>query len=300
MTLRHMKILVAVYQKGSVTRAAEALHLSQPSVSLAIKELEDYYGVELFTRMGRRIVPTECGNAFYGYAVHVVSLMDELETQMRNWDTVGTVRIGATVTIGTVLLPGLVKGFQGEFPELKVDIQVCPASQVEQLILDNRIDLGLIEAQPLHKELRAIPFLTDELRAVLPPDSPLAARDSVTIEELAAYPMLMREPGSAGRTGLEAILALHQVHIEPAWESVSTQALIKAVAQGLGVAVLPKLLAERDAETGTVVMRPFQEPLLRTLNIVYHPKKYLSASMVRLIALCRELGQNTQKPPFEY
>ena len=109
MTLRHMKILVAVYQKGSVTRAAEALHLSQPSVSLAIKELEDYYGVELFTRMGRRIVPTECGNAFYGYAVHVVSLMDELETQMRNWDTLGTVRIGATITIGTVLLPGLVK-----------------------------------------------------------------------------------------------------------------------------------------------------------------------------------------------
>ena len=217
MTLRHMKILVAVYQKGSVTRAAEALHLSQPSVSLAIKELEDYYGVELFTRMGRRIVPTECGNAFYGYAVHVVSLMDELETQMRNWDTVGTVRIGATITIGTVLLPGLVKQFQEEFPELKVEIQVCPASQVEQLILDNRIDLGLIEAQPLHKELRAIPFLTDELRAVLPPDSPLAARDSLTIEELAAYPMLMREPGSAGRTGLEAILALHQLHIEPAW-----------------------------------------------------------------------------------
>lgn len=135
---------------------------------------------------------------------------------------------------------------------------------------------------------------------MLPPDSPLAAKDSVTIEELAAYPMLMREPGSAGRTGLEAILALHQLHIEPAWESVSTQALIKAVAQGLGVAVLPKLLAERDAEAGTVVMRPFQEPLLRTLNIVYHPKKYLSASMVRLIALCRELGQNTQKDSFEY
>lgn len=115
MTLRHMKILVAVYQKGSVTRAAEALHLSQPSVSLAIKELEDYYGVELFTRMGRRIVPTECGNAFYGYAVHVVSLMDELETQMRNWDTVGTVRIGATITIGTVLLPALSNSFRGNF-----------------------------------------------------------------------------------------------------------------------------------------------------------------------------------------
>ena len=297
MTLRHMKILVAVYQSGSVTRAAEALHLSQPSVSLAIRELEDYYGVELFTRMGRRIVPTECGKTFYGCAVHVVSLMDELETRMRNWDTVGTVRIGATIAIGTNLLPGLVKRFQGEFPELKVEIQVCRASQVEQLILDNRIDLGLIEAQPLHKELQAIPFLTDELRAVLPPDSPLAGKDSVTIEELAAYPMLMREPGSAGRTALEAALALRQLHIEPAWESVSTQALIKAVAEGLGVAVLPTLLVERDAESGAIAMRPFREPLLRTLNVVYHPKKYLSGSMVRFIALCQALGEKSRPAP---
>ena len=104
MTLRHMKILVEVYRQNSVTKAAQALHLSQPSVSLALRELEDYYGVTLFERVGRRISPTECGREFYGYAVHVVSLMDELETRMRNWDAIGTVRIGATVTIGTYLL----------------------------------------------------------------------------------------------------------------------------------------------------------------------------------------------------
>ena len=83
MTLRHMKILVEVYRQNSVTKAAQALHLSQPSVSLALRELEDYYGVTLFERVGRRISPTECGREFYGYAVHVVSLMDELETRMR-------------------------------------------------------------------------------------------------------------------------------------------------------------------------------------------------------------------------
>ena len=75
MTLRHMKILVEVYRQNSVTKAAQALHLSQPSVSLALRELEDYYGVTLFERVGRRISPTECGREFYGYAVHVVSLM---------------------------------------------------------------------------------------------------------------------------------------------------------------------------------------------------------------------------------
>ena len=187
MTLRHMKILVEVYRQNSVTKAAQALHLSQPSVSLALRELEDYYGVTLFERVGRRISPTECGREFYGYAVHVVSLMDELETRMRNWDAIGTVRIGATVTIGTYLLPELVRRYQAEFPALHVDVQVRRASQVEQLVLDNRIDLGLIETQPEHEELVAVPFSRDELQAIVPPSSPLAGRGEVTIQELAQY-----------------------------------------------------------------------------------------------------------------
>ena len=102
MTLRHMRILVAVFQQGSVTKAAQALHLAQPSVSLALRELEDYYGVALFTRTGRQLLPTVCGQSFYDYAVHVVSLVDEMETQMRNWDTLGTMRIGSTNKIDEV------------------------------------------------------------------------------------------------------------------------------------------------------------------------------------------------------
>ena len=175
MTLRHMRILVAVFQQGSVTKAAQALHLAQPSVSLALRELEDYYGVALFTRTGRQLLPTACGQSFYDYAVHVVSLVDEMETQMRNWDTLGTVRIGSTITIGTHLLPGLVRQLQTEFPDLKIEVKVCRASQVEQLILDNDIDLGLMEMQPEHPKLYAEPFLHDELQAIVPPQHALAA-----------------------------------------------------------------------------------------------------------------------------
>ena len=289
MTLRHMRILVAVFQHKSVTRAAEALHLAQPSVSLALRELEDYYGVTLFTRTGRRISPTECGRAFYDYAVHIVSMVDELETQMRNWDTLGAVRIGATITIGTHLLPALVRQLQSEFPKLRIDVKVCKASLVEQLIVDNEIDLGLIETQPERPELYAVPFMRDELRAIVPPASPLAGQADVTIQELAAYPFLMREPGSAGRKILDACFALHHMSVHPAWESVSTQAIVKAVAEGLGVAVLPQKLVERDARDGTVVMLPFREPLYRTLHVIYHQRKYLSASMQRFLTLCQTL-----------
>ena len=105
MTLRHMKIYVAVFHHSNITKAAEELHLAQPSVSLAIKELEEYYGIRLFERMGRRILPTEGGKEFYGYALHIVSLFDEMEKKVRNWDTIGNLRVGASVTIGTQLLP---------------------------------------------------------------------------------------------------------------------------------------------------------------------------------------------------
>ena len=125
----------------------------------------------------------------------------------------------------------------------------------------------------------------------MPPDSPLAGRGKVTIQELAQFPFLMREPGSAGRKALDGYLALHRLSVQPAWESVSTQALIKAVVEGLGVAVLPKLLIQQDVASGNVVPLTLKEPLRRTLNIVYHKRKYLSESMQRFIALCRETGE---------
>lgn len=287
MTLRHMRIMVAIFQQGSVTKAAEVLHMAQPSVSLALRELEEYYGVSLFARTGRRISPTECGKAFYGYALHITSMFDELETQMRNWDALGTIRIGATVTIGTYLLPPLVRQYQAEYPELQLNVQVCRASRVEEMTLNNELDLGLIEAQPESRELCAIPFLQDALCAIVPCGSPLAAQNCVTMAELTAYPFLMREPGSSTRKILDAYFALHNQTVRPAWESVSTQAIVRAVAEGLGVAVLPQRLVERDIQEQVVAMRPIQEPLDRTFYIVYHHRKFLSPSMQRFIALCQ-------------
>ena len=109
MTLRHMKIFVTVYQHSSVTKAAGELHLAQPSVSLAVKELEEYYGIRLFERIGRGIRPTEAGSEFYSYALHIVSLFEDMEKKIKNWDTLGTIRIGTSITIGTHVLPALIK-----------------------------------------------------------------------------------------------------------------------------------------------------------------------------------------------
>ena len=112
MTLRHMKIFTAVFRNSNITRAAEELHLAQPSVSLAIKELEEYYGIRLFERIGRGISPTEGAKEFYGYALHIVSLFDEMEIKIKNWDTLGTLRLGTSIAIGTHILPILLERYQ--------------------------------------------------------------------------------------------------------------------------------------------------------------------------------------------
>lgn len=291
MTLRHIKIFTAVFRCSSVTKAAAELHLAQPSVSLAVKELEEYYGVRLFERIGRSISPTEAGKEFYGYALHIVSLFDEMEKKIRNWDTVGSLRIGASITIGTRILPVLLKEFRKEYPELRTEAFVGRSQAIEQRILDNAADIGLIENQPGNPDLCAIPFMQDELCAVVPPDHPLAGRkEAAALEELAQYPFLMREKGSAGREILDACFEVSQLSVRPVLESSSTQAIVSSVAEGLGVAVLPYLLVRKDIAEGTVSQVPLVHPLRRSLNIIYHKSKYVTDNMKAFMELCRNFA----------
>lgn len=288
MTLRHIKIFVNVYRNSSITKAAGELHLAQPSVSLAVKELEEYYGIRLFERIGRRICPTEAGNEFYSYALHIVSLFEDMEKKIKNWDTLGTIRIGTSITIGTRILPSLIRLYQKSFPSLRVEAVINNSGVIENHVLANTIDLGLIETQPEHPEIRSVPFMEDRLCAVLPVDHPLADQKYVSLSQLARYPFLMREKGSAGREILEASLSLQHLMVQPILESSSTQAIVSAVSQGLGVAVLPAMLVERDAREKLVKVLPFQKPLRRNLNIIYHKSKYLTPNMEAFIRLSKD------------
>ena len=288
MTLRHMKIFVTVFQQDSITGAARELHLAQPSVSLAIKELENYYGLRLFERIGRHISPTEGGKEFYGYAVHIVSLFQEMEKKMKNWDAVGSIRIGTSITIGTHILPALTRRFQREYPKLHLEAIISKSSDIEQHILNNSIDIGLIETQPEHPELTFTPFMEDTMCAIVPCHHPLTRQTDVSLSQLAEYPFLMREHGSAGREILDAALSLQQISVRPVWESSSTQAIVRGVSEGIGVAVLPYLLVERDIREELVAMVPLTEPIRRNLNIIYHKSKYLTPNMLAFIDLCQK------------
>lgn len=288
MTLRHMKIFVCVFQQQGITRASQELHLAQPSVSLAIRELEGYYGVRLFERIGRRIYPTECGKEFYGYALHIVSLFEEMEKNIASWNTAGKIKLGASITLGTHVLPGIIKEFQILYPELTINTVINKSSVIQQLLLDSSVDIGLIETSPSHPDIVSLPFMQDELCAIVPPGHPLAAQSQVPLASLLESPFLIREKGSAVREILDACFSLRQLSPNILWESASTQAIVRGVQEGIGVSILPYLLVKKDLEAGLVEQAPLLHPIKRDLHIVYHKSKYLTPYMQAFVELCQK------------
>lgn len=288
MTLRHLRIFVAVCETGSTTAAAEKLYLSQPAVSLAVTELERYYGVRLFDRLAKRLYITEAGREFLQYASHIVGLFDEMEREVRNLDEAGVIRIGTSVTIGNYLLPGYLTAFQHHRPRMRVQAVIENSEVVERYVLENRVDLGLVEGAVHSEYVQSEPFRRDELVAICAVGHPFAGRKDVRLEELLSQPLLMREPGSAGREIFESVVTLHGFSASPAWESVSTQALVRAVRKGLGIAVLPYLLVKDSLDRREI--RQFQlEGIVfeRTFNMIYHRHKFLSSGLRELMEVCR-------------
>lgn len=289
MTLRHMKIFVAVYQNNSITKAAEQLHIVQPSVSLAIKELENYYGICLFDRIGRRIYPTTSGTNFYDYAVYIVSLFDEMEHKIRDWDALGSLRIGASITIGNLLLPQIIREFDKLHPDIKITVTISNAETIEQNVMDNLVDFALTEGDSTRPQICQERVLKDRFCVIAHPSHSLADKDEVVPEDLLSYPLLLREPGSASRAMVESLFLSRHQTITPSWESTSTQALVRGVINDLGIAIVPYFLAHQEILQGLVAEIPVKDmELYRYFSIIFHQHKYLSKSARAFLTLCRD------------
>lgn len=289
MTLRHLKIFVAVCECDGITAAAEKMYLAQPAVSLAIRELEEYYGIRLFDRISRHLYLTEAGKQFLEYALHITSLFDEMESGIRNWDSIGHLRIGSSITIGTHLMPELVKHFSSQYPDIKVHVTINNSKQIENMVLNNQLDFALIEGVVHSEHLLFEEFLSDELVLVCSPDDPLTKQQNIEIEELKKYPFLLREVESGTRELFDSCLLVYGISIEPIWESTSTGALIHAVKKGLGLSALPYPLVKRDLDAGDLE-RLFVQGLdfHRKFHVIYHKNKYLTKAARSFIDISQD------------
>lgn len=288
MTLRHIKIFVSVFQNGGITKAAQELRIAQPSVSLAVKELEDFYGTKLFDRIGRKICPTQNGKRLYDYALKICGLFDEANRSVKNPDALGEIRIGASITTGTKLLPDIINRYKKIRPEITVKAIIGNSDEIERKVLANEIDLGFTEKQPLSPEIIAEPFGADRLCAVAAPDHPLTSAPSVTPGELAEEPFLTREKGSAVREITDAYFAVAGLSISPVMESTGTQALLNAAEKGIGISILPYMLAGERIKNGTLREIPLSPVINRSLNIIRHKSKFLSPAIKDFCALWKK------------
>lgn len=288
MTLRHLNIFITVCDCGSITAASKKLFISQPSVSSAIKELESYYGIKLFDRISKRLFITELGKQMLEQARHLVYLYDSMESGIKGWETGGVLRVGSSITIGNCFLPVYVKEFSERYNNIKLRVSINSSEKIENMIMENELDVALIEGVPHYKKINSEVFMNDELVIVCPKGHPLSASGKISLEQLVACDLILRERGSGTRELFDDTLLIHDALAEPIWESVSTQAIINAVKSGLGLSVLPYKLVEEELRRNNICRLAIEEiEFKRNYYIIRHSDKYVSRPMSDFMDICQ-------------
>ncbi len=290
MTVRHMRIFKTVCENGySITKAAEKLNMTQPAVSLAISELESYYGVKLFDRISRRLYISEAGRLFLEYSDTITLTFDDMEKRIRSWDKSGKIRVGASISIGAMLMPKFVKEFNLEYPDTKVNVIINRSEELESFIMENKLDFALVEGIIHDTNLIYEDFMEDRLALVVSSDF---TEKVIKPDEIYNCSFLLREKGSGTREVVESTLTSESCPLpEPSWESMSTAALINAAEAGLGIAVVPYRMAAERINNGDI-NEIFIENIefKRKYKLVYHKDKKLSIMDRRFIEMCKAAG----------
>ena len=184
MTIRHLKVFLAVAETGKMSAAADQLFIAQPSVSQAIADIEKYYNVRLFERISRKLYITPAGEQLLDYARHIVALFDEMELEMKYSAEHTTLKIGGTVTVGTTILSELVSRFEAENPPVTLTVLVDNTPVIESMILKSDLDLGIVEGEVSSEDLIQIPAVEDEMVLICGPGHPFSGRKTVSLDEL--------------------------------------------------------------------------------------------------------------------
>ena len=287
MTLRHFKIFVTVCDAMNMTLAAESLYMSQSAVSQAIAELEKYYDIRLFERLSRKLYLTQAGEKLLGYARHMIRMNADIEKDMKSIHETGLVRLGASVTVGATLLPGLVSAFKRTNPSTNVEVFEDNTEQIQKRLLADKTDIGLVEGEITSPDILSTPFMDDELVLICGNHHWFAGLEAINPHELEKESFIIREYGSGTRKTFEDVMRAHKLSWEVAWTCNNADTIKAAVIAGLGVSVISRRAVEKEAKSGELIIKPVEGVrFLRTFKIAYHKNKYFTAQMKNFIDLC--------------
>jgi DNA-binding transcriptional LysR family regulator len=274
MTLQRYRLLVALADAGGVTAAARAAGISQPALSQQLRIIERHYGFPLLMRSGRRVVLTKPARAAADYARRVVRLAEASEQAMRDLRELeaGALSVAATPTPGAYLVPRVLADFRARHPAVALRLRIGGVREVERWVLEGVADVGVIGQVQEALDAVVVPFRQDELVAVFPGSHPLASVARLDGVALASHPLIVREPGSSTRQTLERAMAAAGLAVTVQFELSSSEAILQAVAAGLGASVISELaVAEPVLGRRVRVRRVAGVSLSRYLAVVRHP-----------------------------
>ena len=283
MTLRHLKIFIAVAETRSMSAAARRCFITQPTVSQTIHELEEHYHTILFERLSRKLYITEAGKNLLSHARQVADQFDRLEQSMADSAVSQSLRIGATLTVGVCLLPNILNDFRSEMPQVSTYSCISNTADIEQKILDSSLDIGIVEGNIKSLDLLSIPIVEDFLVLICGRNHPFALRDQIPAWELEGKDFALREAGSGTRALFEHYLNPPNLKNNIAWEASSPLAIKNAVIYNGGLSVISVRLLEEEILQGSihVICNPYNE-WERTFKLVYHKNKFLTPAIEQI------------------
>lgn len=298
-SLRQLELFACVARNESYSRAAGELHLTQPAVSVQIRNLEDSVGTPLLEYVGRRLYLTDAGRELYSAASSVLETLDRFAMLVADLKGLkqGRLRLSA-VTTAKYFMPRLLGVFCARYPGVDAELKVGTRAEVIARLEHNADDLCVMGQPPQAMNVVAEAFLDNELVVIARDDHPLAGRRRIALGRLVEEPFLMREAGSGTRMALEALLAASDLQARTRMEFASNEAIKQAVLGGLGVAVVSRHALAADAhDSGITELDVAHFPLRRHWYVVHPAEKRLSVLAQEFLRFLREQAPSTGTPP---
>jgi DNA-binding transcriptional LysR family regulator len=288
-TLKQLEVFIAVAQAGNVTRASESLSITQSATSMALADFENQLGRKLFDRIGKRLQLNDAGRLLLPKALDAIARVADIEHMAASDDAmIGPLRIGASLTIGNYMMPGLIGRFMKAHPGAHLTLEVGNTRHVIEAIRQFQVDLGFIEGFCHEPEIEVLPWGEDELVIFAAPGHPLAQKRDIDEQDLAAADWILREPGSGTREVFDNAVLGRIPRIRLLLEFSHTEAIKQAVASGIGIGCASRRSLEDAFRTGSVV--PLATPFLnlrRDLFVLIHRQKFRTQGLERFLQHCQ-------------
>jgi len=274
-TFRQLQIFESVARHLNFSRASEELHLTQPAVSMQIKQLEDLAGLPLFEHMGKRIFLTHAGKELFEHTRIIAKQMKEAREALESLREGVSGRLDiAIISTAKYFAPNLLARFCEQYPAVQLKLSVNNRAGIVEQLMENEVDFAIMGQPPEGMDLINQPFARNAHLIVAPPNHPLTQAKRLTLERVAAEPFLLREKGSGTRELFERFLAQHGLVVKPRMEMSSNETIKQAAIAGMGIAFLSEHTITLELETNRLVTLSVPEfPIVRDWHLVHHRDK---------------------------